>query len=363
MLKLSTTILIFFLCLSIYAQNEKWESETITVEDGLRIDAVTSIIKDQQGFMWFGTKLGLHRYDGYEIITYTYNVAGAVHLSDNEVSDLTEDRDGNLWIVTADGLNKFERNTGQFIHIKDDPEDLKFLGSGGAGKRIYVDKNGTVWYGTLYQGLKKFNQSGKTFIRYEHDPFEPYSISGNSITCIYEDQKGRFWVGSNPGGLHKMERKHGIFQRFPNIPTDSLSLNNYITFLYEDQSHNFWVGTRDGLYLFNRKENSYKRVLHEKVNPNRLENQQFTAFREGPQGNYWIRTYSGLYQYSQRLEKLNAWENRTYNPILAVLPNIRSLYLDSSGIVWYTKHYNGIVKLNPKNSQFRYYQNAPSLRK
>ncbi len=361
MLKLQTILLICFLSFSLSAQNSVWDSETITIEDGLRSNAVTAILKDHQGFMWFGTKMGLHRFDGYQFKTYKYEVAGTASLSANRVFDLYEDRDGNLWIATTNGLNKLDLKKDQIVHYLHDPEDTMSI-SEGEVRRIFVDKLGTVWAGTV-QGLNRFDKDTETFIRYLSEPKDPNSISGNDVTCIYEDREGAFWIGTLMNGLNKMNRTTGVFQRILMSPADTLSWNNRVNCIYEDRSANFWVGTGEGLFLFNRKDNSFSRVLHNENNPHAPRSQIFSAVYEDFDGNYWIRTYSGLYLFDLRMKRINAWEHATRNPIVSPWGNTKSIYQDSTGILWYSKHYRGIEKLIPKNKKFRYYRNNPSLKK
>src|SRR3954468_11420297 len=61
----------------------------LTVEEGLSHNWVRSIIKDHQGFMWFGTFNGLNRYDGKNFKIYRVNTGN--NLSDNFIESLAED--------------------------------------------------------------------------------------------------------------------------------------------------------------------------------------------------------------------------------------------------------------------------------
>ncbi|MCK5370503.1 MAG: hypothetical protein KAQ62_18200, partial [Cyclobacteriaceae bacterium] len=224
-----------------------------------------------------------------------------------------------------------------------------------------MDKQGMVWAGTP-NGLSRFDRVTESFVRYIHDPNDPNSISGDYITCIYEDKKGAFWIGTLMNGLNKMNRTTGMFQQFWVNSGDSLSWNNRINCIYEDQSANFWIGTGEGMFHFNRKDNSFSRVLQKDHNPGAPKSQKFAFVYEDLNSNYWIRTYSGLYQFDSSLKRIEAWEHttRTFSDN-SVLDNTRSIYQDSSGILWYTKHYGGIEKLVPKNKKFRYHGNNPNI--
>ena len=64
-------VLIFLICLIGYqigchAQmaDEHYYFKNLSIQDGLSQTTVNAIIQDKKGFMWFGTKGGLNRYDG-----------------------------------------------------------------------------------------------------------------------------------------------------------------------------------------------------------------------------------------------------------------------------------------------------------
>jgi signal transduction histidine kinase/DNA-binding response OmpR family regulator/streptogramin lyase len=357
MLKLSATFLILLFSFSLYGQKQQWDIETITVEDGLRSDGVTAIIKDRQGYMWFATKMGLHRYDGYKYKTYKYDLNDPVSLSHNRVSDLYQDHEGNLWISTADGINVLNPETDQIAYYLHDPEDSTSV-SEGLRKRVFVDSKGTVWVGGP-NSLDQLNKDTGEFTHYRHNPKDSSTIGGRYISCIYEDKQNNMWIGiyGGWGGLNKMDRTTGTFQRFTINPEDSLSWSNAIMCIYEDHSNNFWIGTGNGLFLFDREEHTYSRVLQELDNDRAPQSQMFAAVLEGRNGNYWIRTFSGLFQFDSNSKRINTWKNMTRNPILSVWEHIRSIYQDDNGIMWYSKHYDGIVKLIPKKNRFRFYVN------
>ena len=65
--------------------------EHLNVEQGLSHSTVQCIYKDSQGFMWFGTPLGLNKFDGFEIVVYHHNSNDTNSISDDNVSDIFED--------------------------------------------------------------------------------------------------------------------------------------------------------------------------------------------------------------------------------------------------------------------------------
>jgi len=76
------------------------EFEQFTVNDGLSQNFVTCILQDHQGFLWFGTRDGLNRYDGYQFKTYSFEAEDTTSISANAIQSLYEDKHNNLWVGT-----------------------------------------------------------------------------------------------------------------------------------------------------------------------------------------------------------------------------------------------------------------------
>jgi ligand-binding sensor domain-containing protein len=72
------------------------------------------ILQDGEGFMWFGTRYGLYRYDGYSFKVFVHQPGNPKSLDTVTVGALFKDRDGALWVASAQSLNKFDRTTETF---------------------------------------------------------------------------------------------------------------------------------------------------------------------------------------------------------------------------------------------------------
>src|ERR1700712_3079152 len=123
---------LFFLFLLIpflaSSQSKRLKFEHLQTDAGLSQSNVISIFQDSRGFMWFGTRDGLNKYDGYKFTVYKYDADNENSLSHNTVQDIAEDRDGNLWIATwGGGLNKFDWAKEKFTHYKTDRKDPNSL--------------------------------------------------------------------------------------------------------------------------------------------------------------------------------------------------------------------------------------------
>jgi ligand-binding sensor domain-containing protein len=97
--------------------------------------------------VWFGTRNGLNKYDGYTFTVYKNNTDDANSLSNDRIADMLEDEDGNIWIATIDGgLDMFDWKQEKFIHYRHNPEDLGSLPLNNLHS-VTADYEGNLWIG------------------------------------------------------------------------------------------------------------------------------------------------------------------------------------------------------------------------
>ena len=105
-------ILIFLLLGTLPGFGQHYNFRNYSVEDGLAVSQVFTVLQCRQGYLWVGTYGGgLNRFDGQKFTNYSTKDG----LSDNTVYTITEDRQGNLWIGTDIGLNKYDGKSFTFV--------------------------------------------------------------------------------------------------------------------------------------------------------------------------------------------------------------------------------------------------------
>jgi ligand-binding sensor domain-containing protein len=98
---------------------DAYKFESLGVNEGLSHGQVNSVLKDSRGFLWIGTAAGLNLYDGYTVKTFTYDPRDSSSINATDVIDLFEGPEGNIWVVTANGLTIYNPSIEQFIHELD----------------------------------------------------------------------------------------------------------------------------------------------------------------------------------------------------------------------------------------------------
>lgn len=118
-----------FCLLSYIATGQK--TTFLTAEDGLSQGTVYGIVKDQDGFMWFYTKDGLNRYDGYDFKIFKHNPNDSTSFPPySGYPDLFIDSKNRLWI---DSKSLYDRDKEIFYHLKTDDKNIKGLTEDEAG--------------------------------------------------------------------------------------------------------------------------------------------------------------------------------------------------------------------------------------
>lgn len=187
-----------------------------TATSFLLSDWCNCLFIDSQNTLWTGTYAGLSSINLTTQKTSDYTVANS-GISNNAVVDITEDKDGNIWIATNWGLNKIDRNSGR-IRIYEQAEGLPDNVITGLQK----DLSGRLWIST---------NSGLACYLPEKDTFESYDFREGTIN---QEFKLRAVTANTHGELY-WGGTNGIIWFNPNhLGTDNsflgLTLSNFYLF-------------------------------------------------------------------------------------------------------------------------------------
>jgi len=294
-----------------FDKNQEFSSLNIHnnyIANSLKSNTVTAILRDSYNELWVGTWDGglskaifsndtendnkWQKVIGFKNYSRIENNSNS--LSDNSIQCIFEDSKHRLWIGTSYGLMVYNRENDNFIRIT---EKVTFNNQS-VQKAIQEDKNGNIWIGT-WDGLHKisdFEDFNNIEIEYFLNvPTDTTSICDNRIISLLVDNDGTLWAGTFGSGFCKMyiENNKIKFKNYSEL--DGLS-NNVIYSLYDDNYSNIWLSTNKGLSKFN------------------TENQTFTNYDEsdGLQSKefFWGAGYKGISGtiYFGGIEGINAFQ-------------------------------------------------------
>jgi ligand-binding sensor domain-containing protein/signal transduction histidine kinase len=345
---------------ALFAQPQDIRFEHISVEDGLSNYALTKIVQDQQGFLWFGTEDGLNKYDGYEFTVYKSDPADSSSLPNRVVQALYADRAGNVWVGAGnDGLHRYNPDTDQFDRFKHDLHNPESL----AGKfvtTILEDSRGDLWIGTS-TGLYLYNRQLDILTIYRYDPHDTTSISGDYVTALCEDRKGDLWIGTN-AGLNRYERNKRAFIYYRYNPNRPAGLSSdLINCIREDRSGVIWIGTYAGLNRYDRKSDTITRCRYDPNDPHTIVPNVVFDIYEDSKGMLWIGTYHvGLWRYDAATDRFFNYKHDPDNPYSLSEDRIHCIYEDRSSVMWIGTYRHGLNRYNRRQDVFTRYQTPRS---
>ena len=391
--------IIYFMALilggtTVFSQEIPFKFDHLGLEDGLSQATVTSIIQDDQGFMWFGTFGGLNRYDGRQMVVYQSYLVENNSLSNKNIKDICKDSDGNLWIATINGLSFLNLRTKEFkryyqedgpnsishnsinsVHCDSDgtvwvatdyglnrttveQEEFTQLFLEDRESRfleVYRDKAGILWIGTFGKGLYYIDITGDELIQVQID-----ELSGRAVYEIYEDSEGYLWLGTNTG-LIRVNRERDKIKTFQSEINNSSSLsNNVVNIIYEDSRSNFWVGTENGLNLYQPEEEKF---IHFQVDPSddySISSNRIQSIYEDNDNTLWVGTWSkGISKFSYHQKRIQHFAHQPDDENSLSDNNVWEFREDEDSNIWLGTD-KGLNKFNPETKQFEHFLHDPN---
>jgi len=306
--------------------------------NSLSKDRVPCMQIDSSGIIWAATYGGgLDRFDPTKnmFTHFRHKANDPSSLANDTAFVVLRDHLGALWVGTYGGLDRLDEKTGKFTHFRNiasDPSSLSYNHIW----NIYEDREGTLWIGcgspffnvgesSEEGGLNRFNREHGNFTRYLHDPKDASSIASNKVRAIFEDSKGHFWIGSTGDGLQIMDRKTGRFTHYYYDPLHPEKLSrpplgqvfpnamDHITFINEDLQGSIWIGSfGNGVNRYDPVTNQVThfgftmdgaRIISSKDTSGGFHEVTTWRFFSSRDGLFWLSTANGGNLYNVDLDK------------------------------------------------------------
>lgn len=293
-------ILAFLWMGPVWGYPERIRGELLTSKQGLSQGSVVCILQDGRGFMWFGTRDGLNRYDGYECLIFRHDASDPGTLSSSSVRCMAEDGRGNLWVGTTDrGVNRYDPRFHRFERIRliaDVP-----LPDMSCTRGVAVDSQGGIWVAT---------DGGLLFGR---DPTD------NAI---------RPFRGSQPGRLEGLERS--------------------VSAISAGDEGTLWLGTPEGLLIHLNPESEVAatyRMVEQMGEPTRLN--RITSLLLGPDSTVYVGTSGrGVFRLDPQADAWMRFDSKPASAVTLTRSTINALSFDSEGYLWCANAAQGMDRVD-----------------
>jgi len=324
---------------------------------------ITDIYQDEDGDFWVATRGdGLNLFDRTKgfFYHYTYTAAGNGSISCNVVNCVAEDNAHNLWIGTDSGLNLYDKASKKFRLFRS-----SFGKAGNVIEHITKDRDGNLWLATAEAGVMVFDPGKHTFRQYHNQINNSNSLSTDEVAFfsqgILADRENRIWVGSRGKGLNLYNPATDSFYHYQQKAYDASTLAGVsATCLFEDRQGDLWVGTqRGGISLYTPGADKFK-LYRQTKEPNSISSNDVRSFCEDANGNIWIGTEGGgLNRFDRKTESFHRYQNDPKNDKSVGADAVTGIMEDKNKNIWVSTWEGGLNLFNPKTGVFKRYKHIP----
>lgn len=247
------------------------KTDVFSEADGLSGDTVTGLLEDREGDVWAVTSNGIDRFREYAVPNFSTKQG----LSSTKSVAIVGAKDGSVWVATYNGLNRWKDGRISVVNrigSTEDPRTPK-----GAPYSLFEDSERRIWLSTVQE-----------FGYLENNRFVPVrDVHGGRITSMTEGPSGHLWLAKEEDGLlHLFQGR--VVEKFP---WTALGHNDDGRVVLADPSqHGIWLGfSAGGISYFADGAIRKSYSVAEGLGAGRVNRLRF-----GPRGALWAATENGL---------------------------------------------------------------------
>ncbi|TNJ46007.1 response regulator [Tamlana fucoidanivorans] len=328
------TIFILFVSLNFSFSQSRIEKFNKLEVDGLPFNQnVNVLFEDSVGYLWIGTKNGLFRYDGNDLLQFKHDVFDSNSIPNNSINSIIEDKNKNLWLGSESFLIFFNRKENKFKGFYKNVTSVV----------LQKDKDGNIWSNARNTGLiliEPIENSEKINLDSHFNYLNPNIAKFNRrINAFFQDNFNRNWLGTSKGIYVLDAKKNYIKTNFdkPVVSIKAFNNNNqflvltnkhvyvlgynksdykleileeylgilnleqnttFNTFAIDQNNYDIWIGSTHGLIKGTRNNNSY--IFSFSKNQDFLLNDRINSLTFDQYNNLWIGTLNGIYKHLGR---------------------------------------------------------------
>ncbi|MFA6591972.1 MAG: two-component regulator propeller domain-containing protein [Bacteroidales bacterium] len=327
MKKIIVTLLSLIAALPLFSSGNSLYFKHLSVENGLSQSTVRAIAQDRQGNIWMGTQNGLNRYDGYRFDHFLSDLSDSTKIADNSIFSLCLDSVGKLWIGTSSVFSCYDFKEQRFYN---------YTLPGGRKHHIAdILETESGFILSTDAGLLTFRSSDSGFT------VEP-SFSGLHVRTVAKYDAGYLVATSDGLFSYSPGGKVAKIEGFEDFDISSIEPSG---------STGFWIGTF-GQGLF-RTDASFGIIRHFGLKDGMtLPSDNIRVLNTDSYGHLWVGTYDGLAVY----DDLNGTFRQYFhdkNSTSLSHNSVWSIFMDNQKGVWVGTYFGGVNYYNRQLDNFR----------
>ena len=243
--------------------------------NGLSGEIGSTLFEDREGNIWVATESGLDRFRDFAVATFFVHHG----LSSNRIQSVLPDRDGGIWVATRNSVSRWHNGQVTILNI-DYKQDRKVASF--RPNSLFQEDTGRVWVSTPFG-----------FGYLDKERFISVSTVPGAISAAAQDTAGNVWIANEHAGLFQVVRGSVVQQ----IPWSRLGHTDPVTALAADSVRGgLWLGFyQGGIAYFNDGQIVESYTVAEGLSDGRVGDIQFDR-----DGGLWIASDGGLSRLKNR---------------------------------------------------------------
>lgn len=314
----------------------------IGLEDGLSHSTIFGINQDKEGNLWFATYDGLNKYDGYNFTVYRHQYKNPKSIANDITRCVVIDDDNCIWIGTRDGLSLYNRRQNEFSNFY-----YKKRGQNVAVMNIVPLQKDWLMIGTA-EGILLFDVKGGHFMSDTLSTalhlLKPSALVRQG-DCVY--------IGTE-SGVYTYSLQDGTLKKLVELPTKA-RIHGILCQMF----NRIWIATEgSGLYMYDIKAKKLKNYRYEDK-ASGLNSNYVRSLALDQENRLWVGTYSGLNIYKEGKDCFSSMESSITQAGTLSQNSVRCIFRDSQGGMWLGTYWGGLNYYHSLCNRFQQIKHIP----
>lgn len=386
-------LLLFMKILNVGGMDNRYYFKHLGIEEGMSQNTVMCILQDSKGFMWFGTKDGINRYDGIRFKTVVPDDQRK-NLGNCIINSMCEAKDGTIWVGTDMGVSTYNPETEKFtvfdgkttdneniVHriraLCEDKEGRIWIADEVKGvfcynpvtgnltrpraensdfvrvpTTLYVDKGGVLWVGTGFQGFYYYDPDEELFRVFQG---QPSVLEDMEIMSLLDAGQG-LYIATFNRGMWRLNKESRRLEALMTVDEQGNAL--HIRCMIRVAENKIWFGGEGGIYIYDESTNRFFNLKDSYTDKYALSDNAIYSFYKDKEGGMWIGTYFGGVNYMPF----------QYTPFNKYYPlndgksvsgkAVREFCEDEDGYIWMGTEDAGLNRFDPRTGEFKHFRSG-----
>ncbi len=321
----------------------------IGMEDGLSHSTIFAINQDKEGNLWFATYDGVNKYDGYNFTVYRHEYTNPNSIASDITRCIAIDDSDQIWVGTREGLSFYNRRKNSFSNYY-----YKKNGINVPINSIAPIKENWLMLGTA-EGILLFDIKKECFL---NDTLPSLHLLKPTVLV----RQGEYIYIGAEDGVYTYTLSGGKLERLISMPA-GIRIHAILCQMFS----RIWMATEgDGLFMYDAKTKELKNYRYESEQSG-LNSNYVRSLELDTENRLWVGTYSGLNIYKEATDNFSSiksseiQEGSLSGSLDVPFKDIKTVYVDEEhDKVYVGAHAGGMMALQRKSGRVEYFNRQNS---